>query len=174
MEPQNLEIVKATASDSAAIAQILVSSWQAAYRGIMPDEMLDNLSIQQREEVWRNHLNSGGEAYFLRLSGEAVGVVEVCKFRDSIEGFSEWGEIPVIYLLPERYGYGLGSELMQFALAILAQRGQENVGIWVLQKNTRAIHFYKAHGFSQSEHTKVHKPTELVEILLVRPSRTQE
>lgn len=173
MEPQNLEIVKATASDSAAIAQILVSSWQAAYRGIMPDEMLNNLSVQQREEVWRKHLNSGGEAYLLRLSDEAVGVIEVCDFRDSIEGFSEWGEIPVIYLLPERYGCGLGSELMRFALAALTERGKENVGIWVLEKNTRAIHFYKKHGFSQSEHMKVHKPTGLVEILFVR-QRAQE
>lgn len=170
METGDLEIVKATTSDSSAIAQILVKSWQAAYRGIMSDEVLDNLSLQQREEVWRKHLNSGGEAYLLRLSGETVGVIEVCKFRDSIEGFSGWGEIPVIYLLPESYGSGLGSELMRFALALLTERGEGNIGIWVLEKNTRAIHFYKKHGFSQSEHNKVHKPTGLVEILMVRYS----
>lgn len=174
MEPSDSEIVKATASDSAIIAQILVRSWQAAYRGIIPDELLDNLSIAQRDEVWRKHLNSGGEAYLLRLSDGAVGVIEVCDFRDSIQGFSGWREIPVIYLLPERYGCGLGSGLMRFALALLAQRGREDIGIWVLEKNTRAILFYKKHGFSQSEHMKVNKPTGLVEILMVRQSRTQE
>jgi len=65
----DLEIIKATETDSVAIAQILVYSWQAAYRGIMPDDLLNNLSIQQREQVWRKHLNSGGEAYLLRISG---------------------------------------------------------------------------------------------------------
>lgn len=58
-----LRITKATAHDCAAIASILVKSWQAAYRGIMPNELLDGLSVQQREEGWRRHLNSGGNAY---------------------------------------------------------------------------------------------------------------
>ena len=137
----------------------------------MPDELLANLSIQQREEGWRKHLNSGGQAYLLWVSGEAVGLIEICNFRDSIEGFSGWGEIPVIYLLPQKYHMGLGSELMRFALDLFAKRGQEKVGIWVLEKNTRAINFYKKHGFTRSEQTKVHKPTGLIEVLFVRQPR---
>jgi ribosomal protein S18 acetylase RimI-like enzyme len=165
---ENWEIAKAGADDAAAIAHILVKSWQVAYRGIMPDKLLDNLSIKQREDGWRYHLNSGGEAYLLRSPSAATGIVEVSDFRDAIPNYSDCGEIPVIYLLPEYYGSGLGGKLMQFALALLAQRGRENVGIWVLEENARAIGFYQKHGFVRSAHSKVHGPTGLVEILMLR------
>lgn len=168
MEHKNLEIVKAGIDDCKTIARILVNSWQTAYRGIMPDGLLDNISVQQREKGWQQHLSAGGEAYLLRLFGEAVGLVEIADFRDNIEGFSGCGEVPVIYLLPEYYGVGLGSALMEFALVLFKDRCVENVGIWVLEKNIRAIAFYKKHGFTISQYTKIHKPTGLVEILLVR------
>jgi len=171
MEEMDWEITRASADDATAIAYILVKSWQVAYRGIMPDELLDNISVKQREEGWRLHLKSAGEAYLVRSSSAAIGVIEISDFRDAIPEFSGWGEIPVIYLLPEYYGLGLGGRLMQFALVLLAERGRENVGIWVLEKNTRAIGFYQKHGFLRSEHSKVHKPTGLVEILLLRQSK---
>ena len=100
-------------------------------------------------------------------------MIEICNFRDSIDGFAEWGEIPVIYLLPEKYGMGLGGELMRFALALLFARGREQIGIWVLEKNIRAINFYKKHAFTPSEHTKVHRSTGLVEILFIRSQGKQ-
>jgi hypothetical protein len=37
----------ATPDDADAIASVHVRSWQAAYRGIVPDAMLDALSIQR-------------------------------------------------------------------------------------------------------------------------------
>jgi GNAT superfamily N-acetyltransferase len=163
-----VEIVKAVESDSAAIAQILVSSWRAAYKGIMPGEMLDNLSVKQREESWKKQLASGGEAYLIRVSGEVAGVVEICPFRDTIDGFVGCGEIPVIYLIPEKYGIGLGSKLIEFAMAVLLRRGISEVCIWVLEKNERAVAFYKKHGFSFCGQTKVHNPTGLVEQLFIK------
>lgn len=171
MEEMNWEITRANADDAAAIAHILVKSWQVAYRGIMPDELLDNMSVKQREEGWRKHLKSSSETYLLRSPSTAIGVIEVSDFRDTIAEFSGWGEIPVIYLLPEYYGLGLGGELMQFALALLAGRGRENVGIWVLDKNTRAKGFYQKHGFVRSKHSKIHQPTGLLEILLIKQPR---
>lgn len=169
MEETNWEITRASAADATAIAHILVKSWQVAYRGIMPDELLGSISVKQREEGWRHHLNTSGEAYLLR-SSDTVGVIEISDFRDAIPDFFGWGEIPVIYLSPEYYGLGLGTGLMQFALALLAQRGRENVGIWVLEKNIRAIGFYQKHGFVRSSYSKVHGPTGLVEILMIKQS----
>ncbi len=167
---ESWEITPASVDDAGVIAHILVKSWQVAYRGIMPDELLNNISVKQREDGWRQHLKSTGEAYLLRSPSIAIGVIEISDFRDAIPEFCGWGEIPVIYLLPEYYGFGLGGVLMQFALALLAERGREDVGIWVLDKNARAIGFYQKHGFVRSEHHKVHKPTGLVEILLIKQS----
>jgi hypothetical protein len=49
-------IRSATPGDARAIATIHVEAWRAAYRGIVPDEYLDSLSIDGRESTWRQNL----------------------------------------------------------------------------------------------------------------------
>lgn len=163
-----LQIVRANQKDCGLIAELLVASWQFAYKDIMADDLLQNLSVEQRKNGWEKHLASGGEAYLLRNSSDVYGVVEISKFRDSIDAYKAYGEIPVIYLQPDKIGQGHGRTLMLFALDLFAARGINDVGIWVLEKNKRAIDFYSKHGFSFSGHTKTHRPTGLVEWLMVR------
>ena len=49
----------ATPEDALAIAAVHVDAWKAAYRGIVPDEFLDSLSIEQRSDAWRQILSEG-------------------------------------------------------------------------------------------------------------------
>lgn len=163
-------ITRAEEKDCDIIAQILVTSWRFAYKDIMPDEVLDNLSVKQRSKGWQKHLRNGGEAYLLTVNENVLGLVEVCVFRDNIEGLGSCGEIPVIYLMPDKIGQGFGRVLIEFALNLLTDRGLCNVGIWVLEKNKPAIKFYEKYGFSFSGYTKTHGPTSLTEWLMIRSS----
>lgn len=163
-----IQIIRANENDSEVIARILIASWRFAYKDIMPDDLLDNLSTDQRRRVWTKHLNSGGEAYLLHDNLDVCGVIEISAFRDGIEDYAAYGEIPVIYLTPDRIGRGLGSAMMTFALDVFRARRVSGVGIWVLEKNKRAVDFYRKHGFSFSGQTKKHGPTGLVEWLMIR------
>ena len=42
----------ATPDDAHAIATVHVASWQVAYRGFMPDAVLDGLSVDDRARKW--------------------------------------------------------------------------------------------------------------------------
>jgi len=46
----------ASVIDARWIAEVHVRSWQAAYRGQVPDDYLDSLSVDQRETVWTSIL----------------------------------------------------------------------------------------------------------------------
>ena len=46
----------AAADDAAAIARVHAASWQAAYRGIVDDDRLDRMSVDEREQRWRERL----------------------------------------------------------------------------------------------------------------------
>jgi ribosomal protein S18 acetylase RimI-like enzyme len=164
---RKVQILPAKPSDSGIIAHILVNSWRTAYQGIMAQDVLANLSVEKRRDVWENHLSCGGEAYLLMLEAQPIGVVEISQFRDVIKDFLGYGEIPVIYLLPEYLNQGLGSALLQFARKRLQAKNLQNIGIWVLEKNVRAIRFYQKHGFEFSGHTKVYGATGLIEQLFV-------
>ncbi len=51
-------IRRATRDDADAITCIHVHSWQHAYRGLVPDALLDGLSVEQRRTIWRQLLDN--------------------------------------------------------------------------------------------------------------------
>lgn len=51
-----VELRDATQADAHAIANVLVRSWRAAYRGLLPDDVLAGLSIPDRERFWSDVL----------------------------------------------------------------------------------------------------------------------
>jgi hypothetical protein len=53
-----VELRDATQADAHGIATVLVRSWRAAYRGLLPDEVLAGLSIPEREQFWSDVLTA--------------------------------------------------------------------------------------------------------------------
>jgi hypothetical protein len=49
-------IRNASIDDADAIGAVVVRAWQAAYRGIMPDDYLDGLRAEQRAAMWQRVL----------------------------------------------------------------------------------------------------------------------
>ena len=49
--------------DATNIAQVHVDTWHSTYRGIMPDEVLDNLSVQDRAKKRRELIETSGPEY---------------------------------------------------------------------------------------------------------------
>jgi hypothetical protein len=45
---------EATYSDIPAIARVHVDTWRSAYSGIVPDEVLTDLSYEKRENAWQS------------------------------------------------------------------------------------------------------------------------
>jgi hypothetical protein len=53
-----VELRDATPADANAIANVLVRSWRAAYRGLLPDDVLAGLSVPDRERFWSGVLTA--------------------------------------------------------------------------------------------------------------------
>ena len=145
-----MRIRRATTGDAAAVASVQVRSWQAAYRGLMPDEVLDGLSVDQRAHVWRPLVEAGEPGEGVLVAETDVGVVgfaHVCPARDA-DAEAGTGEVSAIYLLPEVWGTGHGRALMDAALRRLREDGYRSAILWVLVGNERARRFYAAAGWS--------------------------
>jgi len=138
-----MEIKKVTKKDDfKAIGNIYSSSWKTAYKGIVPQEYLDDLSGDKWSPVLANIHNDA----FIIMDGEKyVGTSSICAARDSsMEG---WGEIISIYLLPEYFGKGYSQPLFDCAINALRNAGYTRVYLWVLEENIRARRFYEKNGF---------------------------
>jgi len=82
----------AAPGDEHGIAVVHVESWQAAYRGLMPQKVLDELSIEQRESGWHEYLHDT----------ERVSRTLVAE-RDSEDGGTKVEERPGLTLNERRH-----------------------------------------------------------------------
>ena len=88
-------IRKATVDDAKIISFIGVSSWQAAYRGIIPDSYLDDLSVEQREKhLIQSFKNPNIYFAIAEIESHAVGMI--C-FHPSYHETSEKGAWEIYY-----------------------------------------------------------------------------
>ena len=82
-----------------------------------------------------------------------------------VKGFVQTadGEIKKLFVEPVLQGQGIGAKLLSYAVE------QEKAHfLWALEKNERAIAFYRRHGFHPTQHRK---PEEGTEEFLVRLER---
>lgn len=148
-----MQIRDATVEDAAAVADIHVSGWKAAYRGVVPDQHLQSLSVEKRQANWLSAIGKGEP--FVRVAAATSGVSGWVAFARSRDGDAQphTGEIWAIYVSPTVWAQGIGRHLLTKACAELRAMGYGAVTLWVLLKNERARGFYERLGFALEEST---------------------
>ena len=116
-----MKIRAALISDAPAIARVHVDSWRAAYQGIIPDDVLENLKIDQREEQWSSNLTDDVSETMVAHSQEGVlGFVSFGATRDEDDDPTQVGEIMAVYIAPGSWRRGIGRALCNAAVAALS------------------------------------------------------
>lgn len=140
-------IREAAAADAPAIARVHVEGWRTTYHGIVPDEVLANLSVERREQRWVERLDKadGPECVYVAEdnAGAIVGFASGGPEREGDPVYT--GELYAIYLLAEQQGTGIGRQLARMVAERLAAMGHNAMLVWVLAANP-ARHFYAALG----------------------------
>ncbi|MCB2106848.1 MAG: N-acetyltransferase [Rhodobacteraceae bacterium] len=160
-------IIRAGETDDApGIARVHVESWQAAYRGIVPQAYLDSLTVQNQALMWARLLD--------RRRGLTVLVSEADDGR--IVGFTAGGEvrhrdprfqaeISSLYVMPHIQRQGHGTRLFMALSNRLAAQQLKGLFVWVLAENQPGRAFYeKCGGEPAGEVTREFAGTPLREI----------
>jgi ribosomal protein S18 acetylase RimI-like enzyme len=132
----------ARAGDAAGMATVHVESWRGAYRGLIPQQVLDGLDVSARTGLWTRVLErtdpARGAVLVAEDGGEVIGFAHVGPTRDADDDPERTGELTSIYLLPRAWGRGAGRALMAEAVARLSAFGYADATLWVLDTNERA------------------------------------
>jgi GNAT superfamily N-acetyltransferase len=141
-------IRRASPGDARSVAEVHVGSWRHAYRGLLPDEYLDRLSVDDREAKWREAFGEEGSGAFVAEAGDRiVGFASFGASRDD-DASETVGEVPAIYVAPSELGRGVGRQLLEAASAALRDAGYRRATLWVLEANERARRFYEKAGWT--------------------------
>jgi GNAT superfamily N-acetyltransferase len=162
-----VRVRKAGVEDAAAIAGVHVRSWRAAYRGIVPDALLDGLSVAQREIVWRELLGRGDRESLTLVAereGEVVGFCSILAAGRDGDAAATGCEVAAIYVDPRFWRAGVGRALLGAALDGAHDCGCDEATLWVFAANRAAIAFYEAFGFRFDGAEKLHERSGLPEV----------
>lgn len=134
-------------------------SWKAAFPGLLPQDYLDALSPADRLEQWEQALGSEGQWPAVLVADEGakiLGFAAVGPTRDDDSEEEVVGELYTLYIDPPAFGAGVGTALLDSAIAALRSGGFEQATLWVLHSNVRARRFYERHGWTAEGTTKEH------------------
>ncbi len=139
-------IRRANAADALAMGKVYCRGWQEGYRSLLPAEFLDGLTP---ENCAPNPAKIGGSGCLVaEQAGEVVGLTSFGAARNAApEGM---GELMTIYVLPEYWRLGVGSELFRAAAQALREAGHRGFYLWTLKGNVRARAFYERLGMWES------------------------
>lgn len=150
----NSSIRFANELDAGAIALVHIRSWQKAYEHYIPESILSTLSLSERTQQWQQLISAGVKVLILEANNKIAGFASVCTFRDA-DNDNKLGEISAIYLDPDYWRAGLGSQLCVAAMEELAKAGYREVLLWVMSDNIQGRLFYEKLGFQVTSKTRL-------------------
>ena len=141
------------------------AAWHQTYPGMIRQSYLNELTLQKFEKV---AYTSPDPLLVAKDRSRVVGFVSY-GHRDGEP--PETGEVFALYVLLKYQGRGIGRRLLEAALAQL--KDYEQIYLWTLKENRRAIRFYQKCGFEPDGAEKLNPRLEAAEIRMTyrRPAR---
>ena len=134
-------IRQARYDDIERIAEILVFNYRLNFYPIFRDDCFyfEELTVAKQTANYMNELDS----IWVYDDGVVKGFIQI-----------ENAEVKKLFVEPALQGNSIGAELLEYAIA------ESNVNfLWALEKNTKAIAFYKRHGFNITNDKKYEEDT---------------
>jgi GNAT superfamily N-acetyltransferase len=140
------------ASSVVALAQCHIDCWRESYQGLVAKHILDAFDVDRRAQQWRRiHAEQNPAVY------QAVSDDVVLGFAAATEA-----ELDALYVRRAYWGTGLADELIEAAI------GDKSVRLWVFEANLRAQKFYRRHGFTPDQISRIEPFTGLTEVRMSR------
>jgi len=156
----------ARGSDAAGVARIQVECWRADYAGVIPDEVLAELTSEEAsgrwQERWSEAIAKPPTSRHRVLVATAIEpAAEGGRPDRVVAGFASagpasdedrWpatdGELYELHVAPGRTGQGHGGRLLNAVADTLAEDRFTRVSAWVLEANTALRQFLESAGWA--------------------------
>ncbi len=145
------QLRRATPDDSEAIAALHIVCWAETYRGLLPDPLIQSMTLPSRTIQWQRALERRADVQVIvaeDASGGLLGFASGGPARGADLGAAQ--EIYAIYVRRQAQRRGLGRALLQSVAAHLVLKSMTptalDLGLWVLRDNAPARAFYERLG----------------------------
>ncbi|MFN8440039.1 MAG: GNAT family N-acetyltransferase [Caldilineaceae bacterium] len=139
---ESVTIVRAEEGDVVGIRHVAMVSWQATYAQIFSTEFIEQFLTRNYSSEQLTH-SVQNERYPMWVAKEAQDIVGFCQVGPHEDEFMLFR----IYLLPSRWGQGIGKQLLAQAEDWLKRQGTTSYSCYVHAQNEVGKAFYAKQGF---------------------------
>lgn len=140
-----MKIRQANMGDIEGIAKVHVDSWRTTYAEIIPIDVLNGLTYEARQDLWRKNLLQADNYVLVAedANGQIIGFADTSKRVSNEE--ENTTDLTSIYLLKNVQGQGVGKLLLQRLFEYYEQQEYSKVYVDVLADN-KTKSFYEYYG----------------------------
>jgi ribosomal protein S18 acetylase RimI-like enzyme len=155
-----MEIIEVDASYADIAGKVHSTAWQDAYKDIfLPEYISKNTSENRKQECIKFIANSKNKYYLIRELNSPIGIIKISVKQINL------CEIESIYFLNENRGNGYGTQVIDFIKKVYSNY---KIILWVLEKNHKAIRFYKKNEFIWSGRKRtIHRGNDYYQLQFV-------
>lgn len=132
--------------DAEGIARAHTASWRTSYRGLLPDDVLARIDVDQRAASWRRVVEDPQVLTLVAYDTSHGDIVGLCDAGRNRSRTPQAGEVYRLYFEHHARRHGLGRDMFELTCDWLRSRGMGSLVIWVLDGNHPARRFYEAMG----------------------------
>ncbi len=137
------------------LAIVNVETWLAAYTGIVIQERLDAMELDEYRDRWRSNITDPPDERIFRVAevkGEvaAYGIGGPYRPQDEDDETPETATLAELYALythPDFQDRGIGLAVHDVVLDEFVQHGYDDAALWVLRDNVGARRWYERRGW---------------------------
>lgn len=133
---------EATKDDIEQVAYVHHVAWMETYTGLIDPQFLKTRSFEKSIQIFKK---TNCQNVVVACRGNQI--VGFCSYGKVQEEEIIYGEIQGLYVLKEFQHQGIGFQLVEYVKKHLLLMGFQKIYLWVLKKNSQAIHFYERIGF---------------------------
>ena len=131
----NYNIRKKLKEDCFKVHHVTVISWNETYKGIIPDDFLKNMLVDEKKIAKKIYYEFDNKDYFSLVLEVDNVIVGFANYGSSSENIENCGEIFALYILKDFQGYGFGKKLVEACIQELKKFNYDKMIISCLKGN---------------------------------------
>lgn len=140
---------EAAPDDLAQVVEVFLACWRGSYAAVLPGSLVIAMTDERATAIWRRALAADNGVTVAAADGERL--LGLTRYDAS----GDEGAVHSLYVSPAAQGLGLGTRLLDHAVAHFAARGLGTATLWVFAGNTPSIAFYRSRGWLPDGGTRV-------------------
>lgn len=121
------------------MVELYVKSWRATYKGIIPDKILDTITVEKFNKIWEEYITKENNGIFGAFENDIFLGFGAFTPDDEIENTLY---LDSLHIKSEYKGKGIGTKIIEHLKNYAKENGYQNLSVSIMCGNNRARSLY--------------------------------